>query len=71
MWYDYITDCAESNDIRLADILKFISGSSKISASGFGSLPKMFQCLPFVSKCDIVIAFPRQMGCLSIDQLKE
>lgn len=40
MWYDYITDCAERSDISLADILKFISGSSKFPASGFGSLPK-------------------------------
>lgn len=75
MWYDYITDCAERNDISLADILKFISGSSKIPASGFGSLPKICftdtDCLPFVSTCDIAITFPGKMGFLLIDQFKE
>ena len=75
MWYDYITDCAEWSDISLADILKFISGSSKFPASGFGSLPKICftnnDCFPYVSTCDIAITFPRLMASFSVDQFKE
>ena len=75
MWYDYITDCTERSDISLADILKFISGSSKFPASGFGSLPKICftnnDCFPYVSTCDIAITFPRLMASFSVDQFKE
>ena len=75
MWYDYITDCAEWSDISLADPLKFISGSSKIPASGFGSLPKICftnnDCFPYISTCDIAIIFPRLMASFSVDQLKK
>ena len=75
MWYDYITDCTERNDIGLADILKFISGSAKIPAIGLCCIPKIRftdnDCLPFVSTCDIAITFPRKMGSMTVEYFKE
>ena len=75
MWYDYITESAERNDIDIGEILKFLTGSSKIPATGFDSIPKIGftdrDYLPVVSTCDIMITFPRNMGMLDIDAFKE
>ena len=75
MWYDYIADSAERDDVAIGEILKFLSGSSKIPATGFDSIPKIsftdHDCLPVVSTCDITITFPRKMGTLDIEAFRE
>ena len=62
LWFDYVTDCANDDDVTIGDILKFISGSSKVPATGFDSIPKIKftnkDCLPTVSTCDLAITFP-------------
>ena len=41
LWFDYVTDCANDDYVTIGDILKFISGSSKIPATGFDNIPKI------------------------------
>ena len=54
--------------MSLADILHFISGSTKLPASGFDKMPKIHftdDCiLPKASTCDVNITFPRSFGKL-------
>ena len=40
-WYEYISDCADRDDIRVGDVLYFLTGSSKVPATGFDSTPKL------------------------------
>ena len=74
LWFDYVTDCANDDYVTIGDILKFISGSSKIPATGFDSIPKIKftneDCLPTASTCDLAITFPRKMAHLSPKEFK-
>ena len=49
--------------MTLEEILKFVSGSGKIPAIGFETIPKIkftgSDRLPNVSTCDMLITFPR------------
>ena len=62
-------------DVSLRKILHFISGSSKIPASGFDVTPKIRftddDVLPFSSTCDLSIAFPRSYGLLQHADFKK
>lgn len=75
LWYDYINDCVERDDIGVGEILMFISGSPKLPACGFGSVPTIqftdMNILPRASTCDISLTFSRNMHSLSADDFKE
>ena len=51
MWYEYIDDSFSRPDMQPRDILKFLTGLSKIPAAGFTETPKIYftdeDCLPF------------------------
>ena len=61
----------------LEDILKFLSGSSKIPATGFDATPRINfvseqgSRLPSVSTCSLTITFPRQIGLLTYESFEE
>ena len=61
--------------MALENILHFISGASKIPATGFDKTPKISftseECLPYASTCALSIIFPRSMGCLSYDKFQD
>ena len=74
-WNQYVFDYPQRQDeIGLGDILKFISGSSKIPATGFENAPSVrftdIDCLPFVSTCDISITFPRSLAVLTVEEFQ-
>lgn len=73
-WFEYVSDCAEGGDVSLQEILKFLSGSSKIPATGFDTMPKIRFCdddrLPMVCTCDLTITFPLSMGLLQYENFK-
>ena len=70
-WYEYVLEC---DNVSVGDILKFLSGSSRIPATGFDTTPKIRftdeDCLPTVSTCDMSITFPRKMGLLNFEEFK-
>ena len=74
-WYEYISDCADRDDIRVGDVLYFLTGSSKVPATGFDSTPKIKftdeNRLPTVSTCELSITFPRKMAGLTVDEFKD
>ena len=73
----YMTCCvyAGREDITLGNILEFISGASKLPATGFPKNPAIFFCnedrLPRASTCDISITFSRKLGILQYEEFKE
>lgn len=71
---EYVSECADREDVTVQEIMKFMSGSSKIPATGFDTTPKIrfidADRLPTVSTCDISITFPRGMGLLSYEAFK-
>ena len=74
-WYEYISDCADRDDISVGDILYFFTGSSKVPATGFDSVPKIKftdeNRLPTASTCELSITFPRKMAGLTVDEFKD
>ena len=66
LFFEYITDCGKRQDVTVGDILKFISGSEKIPATGFDSIPKIGFAgddrLPTASTCDLYITFFKENG---------
>ena len=70
-WYEYVSEC---DNVSVGDILKFLSGSSRIPATGFDTTPKIRftdeDRLPTVSTCDMSITFPRKMGLLNFEEFK-
>ena len=74
LFFEYITDCGKQQDVTVGDILKFISGSEKIPATGFDSIPKIGftddDRLPTASTCDLFITFSRRMATLDYDEFK-
>ena len=60
-----MSDCV-GGPVLLSDILQFVSGSSKLPASGFYNTPKISftdeECLPRASTCDLSITFSRSWG---------
>ena len=73
-WFEYISECAEGGDVSVKEILMFLTGSSKIPATGFDGTPKIYFCnedhLPSVSTCDLSITFLRSMGLLPYQDFK-
>ena len=71
-WNQYVFDCPQRQDE--IGLLKFISGSSKIPATGFENAPSVrftdIDCLPFVSTCDISITFPRSLAVLAVEEFQ-
>lgn len=74
-WYEYITECARRDDVNVGEVLKFLSGSSKIPAMGFENVPGIKfmddERLPTVSTCAMSITFPRSMGLLAYEKFKD
>ena len=75
MWFEYITDSSGDNAVKIEEILQFMSGSSKIPATGFDGTPTIRftdgDRLPKVSTCDLSITFSRKMGNLTYEQFNE
>ena len=75
MWFEYITDSSERSIVKTGEILQFMSGSSKIPATGFDAIPTIcftdIDQLPKVSTCDLSITFSRKMGNLTYEQFSE
>ncbi len=40
-WYEYIENCYQENVLNLGNILKFLSGTAKLPASGFKKVPSV------------------------------
>ena len=38
-WYEYIEQCHGRDDVSVRDVLKFLSGSSKVPATVFENVP--------------------------------
>ena len=74
-WFEYVSESEEGGDVSLQEILKFMSGSSKVPATGFDATPKICFCegdrLPTVSTCALSITFPRSMGLLQYQDFKK
>ena len=74
-WFEYVSECAARHDVTVQEIVKFMSGSSKIPATGFDTTPKIrftdSDRLPTVSTCEMSITFPRGMGLLSYEEFKD
>ena len=80
MWFEYITDSSGEdssgdNGVKIEEILQFMSGSSRIPATGFDGTPTIrftdSDQLPKVSTCDLSITFSRKMGNLTYEQFNE
>lgn len=75
MWFEYITDSCDESAVKIGEILQFMSGSSKLPATGFDAIPTIHftdsDQLPKVSTCDISIMFSRKMGNLTYEQFSE
>lgn len=71
MWSEYVTESSSRVDVTTQEIIKFMSGSSKLPATGFENTPTVFftdeDRLPTASTCDISITFPRTMALLEYD----
>ena len=72
MWFEYITGSSERSVVKTGEILQFMSGSSKISATGLEAIPTIcftdIDQLPKVSTCDLSITFSRKMGNLTYEK---
>lgn len=75
--YSYLTFSPlslERQDVSLGDILHFFSGATKLPASGFQVMPKIYftdeNILPKASTCDVSITFPRSYGKLDYCEFK-
>lgn len=89
-WTDYVMECEGKNlalcvdinglrftiftDVSIADILHFVSGATKLPATGFTTMPSIrfsdVDGFPFSSTCDISITIPRSFGLLSYAEFK-
>ena len=73
-WYEYVSECANGGDVTLQEILKFMTGSSSIPATGFENIPSICftddDRLPTVSTSAMSITFSRTMGLLSYEEFK-
>ena len=73
-WFEYVTESADRKDVTVEEILKFVSGSAKIPATGFDTTPRIYftdaDLLPTVSTCDMSITFPRGMGCIEYEDFR-
>ena len=62
-------------DVSIADILHFVSGASKLPATGFNTTPSIRFCdvdaFPVASTCDVSITLPRSLGLLSYTEFKK
>ena len=67
-----MSECANRGDVTLQCILQFITGSSRIPATGFEDIPSIRftddERLPTVSTCAMSVTFSRSMGLLSLIQ---
>jgi len=74
MFFEYITDCGAREDVTVGSILKFISGSEKIPATGFDSTPMIkftdSNRLPITSVCDLSITFSRVWSTLNPEEFQ-
>ena len=63
LWFEYVTESADCKDMTVEEILKFVSGSAKIPATGFDTRPRIYftdaDLFPTVSTCEMSITFPR------------
>ena len=61
--------------VKISDITEFVSGASKMPASGFDRTPSVCftdsEMLPTSSTCALTITFPRQYGLLTYEYFKE
>ena len=75
MWFEYITDSSDESAVEIGEILQFMSGSSKIPATGFDAIPIICftdsDQLPKVSTCNLSITFSRKMGNLTYEHFSE
>ncbi len=73
-WTEYLEQ-SDGDPVSLGDIAQFMSGSSKVPASGFNCQPSIkftdVICLPKTSTCDVSITFPCSYGLLDYDTLKK
>lgn len=74
-WNKYVAECT-GDPVSIADILNFVSGASRLPATGFDKTPSVYFtddcCLPKASTCDLSITFSRSLiGLLSTEQFKE
>lgn len=63
-WNEYIFNCpSTTGTVSVGDVMKFISGSSSVPATGFDKIPSIkftdVDSLPTVSTCDVSITFRR------------
>lgn len=69
-WNEYIIE-----HVNVGEVLKFLTGSSRISPMGFENIPTIYfmddEHFPVVSTCGISITFPRSMGLLQYENFKE
>lgn len=75
-WNEYVFSLSQADSkVHLRDVMKFICGSSKIPATGFGTTPSIrftdVDCLPTVSTCDVSVTFPRKMALLEYEDFCE
>lgn len=70
-WTDYVMEC---EDVSITDILHFVSGATKLPATGFTTMPSIHfsdvDAFPFSSTCDVSITIPRSFGLLSYAEFK-
>ena len=78
--YSSGTVCIDINgllftDVSIADILHFVSGATKLPATGFATTPSIRFCnvdaFPVSSTCDVSITIPRSLGLLSYADFKK
>ncbi len=74
-WNEYIFGLPKADgEVRLADVLLFMSGSSKVPATGFPKTPTIrftdVDCFPTASTCDVSLMFPRKMALLEFEQFQ-
>ena len=74
-WNEYIFGLPKADgEVRLADVLMFMSGSSKVPATGFPKTPTIrftdVDCFPTASTCDVSLMFPRKMALLEFEQFQ-
>lgn len=79
-WSEYIMECAQGGGVTLKDILKFLTGSGKVPATGFDATPRIEffnddifveERLPTISTCTLCLRFSRLMGLLTYEDFKE
>lgn len=75
-WNEYIFNCpSTTGTVSVGDVMKFISGSSSVPATGFDKIPSIkftdVDSLPTVSTCDVSITFPRKMSLLKYEEFEQ